>query len=309
MKGVPSQFADFRFLDALPASAPVCDVIYRPLKTELLKEAEKRGHQTMNGLGMLIHQAILALELFAAMPLDAALMKKAVEKKADSGAASESLIRNGARPVPNAAASMIPRGADFPPDSAPSAKRRVSETMRRENLALRRFLPCRPPSHRQKCGAVRTMPCPPCCDDAQAGARRSSARHDAGRARPAPPKKRQLFHPPQNAAAVSPGRQTLRPRLLRRIFSALPRKKEPTRSQVGSFSGYSLAAAFSLEHFLRAFPRGFGNAEKYASAFQVLKLFGRYSPQPESSCSGGSSGRRRARMTRSTQTLVFTDPQ
>ena len=57
MKGVPSQFADFRFLDALPASAPVCDVIYRPLKTELLKEAEKRGHQTMNGLGMLIHQA------------------------------------------------------------------------------------------------------------------------------------------------------------------------------------------------------------------------------------------------------------
>ena len=80
MKGVPSQFADFRFLDALPASAPVCDVIYRPLKTELLKEAEKRGHQTMNGLGMLIHQAILALELFAAMPLDAALMKKAVKK-------------------------------------------------------------------------------------------------------------------------------------------------------------------------------------------------------------------------------------
>ena len=35
----------------------------------------------MNGLGMLIHQAILALELFAAMPLDAALMKKAVEKR------------------------------------------------------------------------------------------------------------------------------------------------------------------------------------------------------------------------------------
>ena len=81
MQGVPSQFADFRFLDALPVSAPVCDLIYRPLKTELLKEAEKRGHQTMNGLGMLIHQAILALELFAAMPLDAALMKKAVEKR------------------------------------------------------------------------------------------------------------------------------------------------------------------------------------------------------------------------------------
>lgn len=81
MQGVPSQFADFDFLNALPSSAPVCDLIYRPLKTKLLEEAEKRGHQTMNGLGMLVHQAILALEQFASMPLDAELMKKAVQKK------------------------------------------------------------------------------------------------------------------------------------------------------------------------------------------------------------------------------------
>ena len=81
MQGVPSQFADFNFLDLLPADTPVCDLIYRPLKTQLLKEAEKRGHLAVNGLGMLIHQAILALELFADMPLDAALMKKAVMKR------------------------------------------------------------------------------------------------------------------------------------------------------------------------------------------------------------------------------------
>lgn len=81
MQGVPSQFASFDFLDMLPLSAPVCDLIYRPLKTRLLEEAGRRGHQTMNGLGMLIHQAILALEQFASLPLDAALMMDAVQKK------------------------------------------------------------------------------------------------------------------------------------------------------------------------------------------------------------------------------------
>ena len=81
MQGVPAQFSDFGFLDLLPAKAPVCDLIYRPLRTQLLKEAEKRGHLAVNGLGMLIHQAILALELFADTPLDAALMKAAVMKR------------------------------------------------------------------------------------------------------------------------------------------------------------------------------------------------------------------------------------
>ncbi|MBQ4076241.1 MAG: shikimate dehydrogenase [Mailhella sp.] len=78
MQGVGADFENFSFLDALPASALVCDLIYRPLKTRLLREAEERGHATMNGLGMLIHQAILALEHFAAMELDAAAMKEAV---------------------------------------------------------------------------------------------------------------------------------------------------------------------------------------------------------------------------------------
>ena len=78
MQGVGADFEDFSFLDALPASALVCDLIYRPLKTRLLCEAEKRGHAAMNGLGMLIHQAILALEHFSGLELDAAAMKAAV---------------------------------------------------------------------------------------------------------------------------------------------------------------------------------------------------------------------------------------
>ena len=44
-------------LDALPPAALVCDVIYVPLETLLLKQARERGHVTVNGLGMLMNQA------------------------------------------------------------------------------------------------------------------------------------------------------------------------------------------------------------------------------------------------------------
>jgi shikimate dehydrogenase len=44
-------------LTALPVSALVCDIIYNPLETALLAAAKARGNATVNGLGMLIHQA------------------------------------------------------------------------------------------------------------------------------------------------------------------------------------------------------------------------------------------------------------
>jgi shikimate dehydrogenase len=44
-------------LDALPGSALVCDIVYNPLTTQLLADAAARGNRTVNGLGMLIHQA------------------------------------------------------------------------------------------------------------------------------------------------------------------------------------------------------------------------------------------------------------
>lgn len=81
MQGVDADFKSFDFLKFLPASASVCDLIYRPLKTNLLLHAEKRGLHAMNGLGMLIHQAILALEHFSGTELDSAAMKAAVMKR------------------------------------------------------------------------------------------------------------------------------------------------------------------------------------------------------------------------------------
>ena len=45
-------------LDALPDTAPVADLVYVPLATDLLRRAEAKGHVTVDGLGMLLHQAV-----------------------------------------------------------------------------------------------------------------------------------------------------------------------------------------------------------------------------------------------------------
>ena len=44
-------------LDGLPGDALVCDLVYVPLQTPLLVAAAARGLQTVDGLGMLLHQA------------------------------------------------------------------------------------------------------------------------------------------------------------------------------------------------------------------------------------------------------------
>jgi shikimate dehydrogenase len=54
MQGQPALDID---LAALPLHAVVSDIVYTPLKTDLLMRAEQRGHPIVNGLGMLLHQA------------------------------------------------------------------------------------------------------------------------------------------------------------------------------------------------------------------------------------------------------------
>jgi shikimate dehydrogenase len=46
-------------LSSLPKTALVTDIVYNPLQTELLKQAEGMGLKTVDGLGMLLHQAVL----------------------------------------------------------------------------------------------------------------------------------------------------------------------------------------------------------------------------------------------------------
>ncbi|GAB4132953.1 MAG: shikimate dehydrogenase [Rhodothalassiaceae bacterium] len=48
----------------LPDHAVVYDIVYKPLETPLLKAARARGLRTVDGLGMLIHQAVPAFAQF-----------------------------------------------------------------------------------------------------------------------------------------------------------------------------------------------------------------------------------------------------
>ena len=54
MTGAPRLDID---LSSLARDAVVCDLVYVPLVTPLLAEAARRGHRTVDGLGMLLHQA------------------------------------------------------------------------------------------------------------------------------------------------------------------------------------------------------------------------------------------------------------
>ena len=42
----------------------MCDIVYNPLETQLLKSAAARGLKTIDGLGMLMHQAVPSFEAF-----------------------------------------------------------------------------------------------------------------------------------------------------------------------------------------------------------------------------------------------------
>ena len=77
MEGCPRQFEGFSFLDALPPHGAVFDLIYHPAETELLAQARRRGLRAMNGLPMLVWQAVLALEHFLNRPLDRGAMAAA----------------------------------------------------------------------------------------------------------------------------------------------------------------------------------------------------------------------------------------
>jgi shikimate dehydrogenase len=59
MKGQPPLEID---LKNLKKGAAVSDIVYVPLETELLRQAKELGHPTVDGLGMLLHQAVVGFE-------------------------------------------------------------------------------------------------------------------------------------------------------------------------------------------------------------------------------------------------------
>ncbi|MCD6248599.1 MAG: shikimate dehydrogenase [Hadesarchaea archaeon] len=59
----------------------VNDIVYKPLKTKLLQEAEKAGARTVTGLGMLIHQAAASFEIWTGRKAPIKTMRAAAERE------------------------------------------------------------------------------------------------------------------------------------------------------------------------------------------------------------------------------------
>ena len=67
-------------LQNIRSGTVVTDAVYNPLETQLLKDAKARGCQTVDGLGMLLHQAVPGFEAwFGKRPIVSAELRKKVE--------------------------------------------------------------------------------------------------------------------------------------------------------------------------------------------------------------------------------------
>jgi shikimate dehydrogenase len=74
--------------DALPVEPElirpehvVVDVVYHPLHTALLREAQRRGARTVDGLGMLVGQAAVAFERWCGVAAPVEAMRRAAESQ------------------------------------------------------------------------------------------------------------------------------------------------------------------------------------------------------------------------------------
>ena len=67
-------------LDTLPQGLIVADVVIMPPDTRLLREARQQGCQPLDGLGMLINQAVIGFQIWTGQTPDAMQMREAAEE-------------------------------------------------------------------------------------------------------------------------------------------------------------------------------------------------------------------------------------
>lgn len=67
-------------IENLPGHSIVSDIVYRPLKTTIIKKAAARGLATHTGLGMLVHQGAIGFELWTGQMAPTEVMMKAALK-------------------------------------------------------------------------------------------------------------------------------------------------------------------------------------------------------------------------------------
>lgn len=76
MRGVSEGRTPFD-VDLLPKASVVVDLVYHPLRTALLERAHARGCRTLDGLGMLVHQAALQQVIWTGLQPDVKEMTEA----------------------------------------------------------------------------------------------------------------------------------------------------------------------------------------------------------------------------------------
>lgn len=67
-------------VDSLEADMIVADVIFNPPETRLLRDAKQRGCQTLDGLGMLVNQAVIGFQIWTGKQADPQVMREALEE-------------------------------------------------------------------------------------------------------------------------------------------------------------------------------------------------------------------------------------
>ncbi|MGM9551791.1 MAG: shikimate dehydrogenase [Clostridia bacterium] len=68
--GMNSSESPIENLTGLNKGGVVCDIVYCPRETALLKMAREKGFKTVGGIGMLINQAVIAFEIFTGVKVD-----------------------------------------------------------------------------------------------------------------------------------------------------------------------------------------------------------------------------------------------
>jgi len=74
---------------SLRADLLVVDIVYNPSPTRLLRRASLAGCRTVDGVGMLVHQGAIALELWTGLPAPVAVMRAALKEGLRARSAGE----------------------------------------------------------------------------------------------------------------------------------------------------------------------------------------------------------------------------
>lgn len=67
-------------IETLESDMVVADVIFNPPETRFLREAQSRDCQTLDGLGMLVNQAVIAFHIWTGRDADPDVMREALEE-------------------------------------------------------------------------------------------------------------------------------------------------------------------------------------------------------------------------------------